>query len=119
MERDLEDYFDWLEDFESEYPQKLVFDSIWLFPSMTHPNKHIDERRFYMIMHKVGQKLEVDYLGTHTMRKTGTYMVYLQSNYNIALVSDLLNHSLEKQTFRYLGLDQEPRENILDTIDFG
>lgn len=119
VERDLEDYFDWLEDFESEHPQKLVFDSIWLFPSMTHPNKHIDERRFYMIMHKVGQKLEVDYLGTHTMRKTGAYMVYQQSNYNIALVSDLLNHSSEKQTFRYLGLDQETRENILDTIDFG
>ena len=119
VERDLEDYFDWLEDFESEHPQKLVFDSIWLFPSMTHPNKHIDERRFYMIMHKVGQKLEVDYLGTHTMRKTGSYMVYQQSNYNIALVSDLLNHSSEKQTFRYLGLDQETRENILDTIDFG
>lgn len=119
VERDLEDYFDWLEDFESEHPQKLVFDSIWLFPSMTHPNKHIDERRFYMIMHTVGQKLEVDYLGTHTMRKTGAYMVYQQSNYNIALVSDLLNHSSEKQTFRYLGLDQETRENILDTIDFG
>lgn len=119
VERDLEDYFDWLEDFESEHPQKLVFDSIWLFPSMTHPNKHIDERRFYMIMHKVGQKLEIDYLGTHTMRKTGAYMVYQQSNYNIALVSDLLNHSSEKQTFRYLGLDQETRENILDTIDFG
>lgn len=119
MERELEDYFDWLEDFENEHPQKLVFDSIWLFPSMTHPNKHIDERRFYMIMHKVGQKLEVDYLGTHTMRKTGAYMVYQQSNYNIALVSDLLNHSSEKQTFRYLGLDQETRENILDTIDFG
>lgn len=119
VERDLEDYFDWLEDFESEHPQKLVFDSIWLFPSMTHPNKHIDERRFYMIMHKVAQKLEVDYLGTHTMRKTGAYMVYQQSNYNITLVSDLLNHSSEKQTFRYLGLDQETRENILDTIDFG
>ncbi|NGC79026.1 site-specific integrase, partial [Lactobacillus reuteri] len=25
----------------------------------------------------------IDYLGTHTMRKTGAYRVYTQTNYNI------------------------------------
>ena len=119
IERDLEDYYDWLEKYESEHPKQTIFTSEWLFPSMTHPNKHIDERRFYMIMHKVGEILQIDYLGTHTMRKTGAYRVYVQSHYNVALVSELLNHSSEKVTFRYLGLDQETREHILDTIDFG
>lgn len=119
VQKDLEDYYDWLENYQQKNPDQSVFFSPWLFPSFTHPEKHIDERRYYMIMHKVGQKLHINYLGTHTMRKTGAYRVYEQSHHNIALVMKLLNHSSEQMTLAYLGLDQESREHILDTIDFG
>lgn len=91
----------------------------WLFPSTTRPQKHIDERQFYNIMAKVGELLGINYLGTHTMRKTGAYRVYVQSNYNIGLVMKLLNHSSEAMTLAYLGLDQVSREHMLDKIDFG
>lgn len=49
----------------------------WLFPSTTRPQKHIDERQFYNVMAKVGELLDINYLGTHTMRKTGAYRVYV------------------------------------------
>ncbi|WP_270362348.1 site-specific integrase [Limosilactobacillus mucosae] len=91
----------------------------WLFPSTTRPQKHIDERQFYNVMAKVGELLDINYLGTHTMRKTGAYRVYVQSNYNIGLVMKLLNHSSEAMTLAYLGLDQVSREHMLDKIDFG
>lgn len=91
----------------------------WLFPSVTRPQKHIDERQFYNVMHRVGELLDINYLGTHTMRKTGAYRVYVQSNYNIGLVMRLLNHSSEAMTLAYLGLDQISREQMLDQIDFG
>lgn len=91
----------------------------WLFPSITRPKKHIDERQFYNVMHRVGELLDINYLGTHTMRKTGAYRVYVQSNYNIGLVMRLLNHSSEAMTLAYLGLDQVSREHMLDKIDFG
>ena len=91
----------------------------WLFPSTTRPQKHIDERQFYNVMAKVGELLDINYLGTHTMRKTGAYRVYVQSNYNIGLVMKLLNHSSEAMTLAYLGLDQVIREHMLDKIDFG
>jgi len=91
----------------------------WLFPSTTRPQKHIDERQFYNVMAKVGDLLGINYLGTHTMRKTGAYRVYVQSNYNIGLVMKLLNHSSEAMTLAYLGLDQVSREHMLDKIDFG
>lgn len=91
----------------------------WLFPSTTRPDKHIDERQFYNVMHRVGELLDINYLGTHTMRKTGAYRVYVQSNYNIGLVMRLLNHSSEAMTLAYLGLDQISREQMLDKIDFG
>ena len=82
----------------------------WLFPSTTRPQKHIDERQFYNVMAKVGDLLDINYLGTHTMRKTGAYRVYVQSNYNIGLVMKLLNHSSEAMTLAYLELDQVSRE---------
>ena len=53
------------------------------------------------------------------MRKTGTYRVYTQSNYNFGLVMHLLNHSSAAMTLTYLRLDQASRENMLDQIDFG
>ena len=53
------------------------------------------------------------------MRKTGAYRVYTQSNYNIGLVMNLLNHSSEAMILAYLGLDQASTEMMLDQIDFG
>ncbi|MFT8811712.1 MAG: site-specific integrase [Liquorilactobacillus satsumensis] len=93
--------------------------SEWLFPSLQHSDRHITEKQFYKIMSKVGDLLEINYLGTHTMRKTGAYRVYTQSNYNIGLVMNLLNHSSEAMTLAYLGLDQASQETMLDKIDFG
>lgn len=119
VEHDLENYYQYLKQYQKDHKKIKVFTSEWLFPSFTHPDRHINRRRYYAIMYAVGQKLGINYLGTHTMRKTGAYRVYEQSNHNIALVMRLLNHSSEKVTLEYLGLDQEARENILDKIDFG
>ncbi|WEV58205.1 tyrosine-type recombinase/integrase [Ligilactobacillus acidipiscis] len=93
--------------------------SKWLFPSTKHLDQHITEKQFYKVMAKVGDLLDLDYLGTHTMRKTGAYRVYMQSNYNIGLIMHLLNHSSEAMTLAYLGLDQASTEEMLDNIDFG
>lgn len=108
---DLLSYYDWLQQ------QNLI--SEWLFPSLQCPERHITEKQFYKVMAKVGDLLGINYLGTHTMRKTGAYRVYMQSNYNIGLVMQLLNHSSEAMTLTYLGLDQASRETILDQINFG
>lgn len=70
-------------------------------------------------MSKVGDLLGIDYLGSHTMSKTGAYRVYTQSNYNIGLVVNFLNHSSEAMTLAYLGWDQASTETMLDHIDFG
>lgn len=110
---DLTDYKNWL--VQKNYYQQ----TLWLFPSTRNPQKHIDERNYYDIMFKTGKLLNIPYLGTHTMRKTGAYMVYVQSNYNIGLVMKLLKHSSEAVTLAYLGLDQKTTENLLDKINFG
>ena len=110
VQDDLTTYYRWLKDNNIQ--------SEWLFPSIKHLNLHISEKQFYKIMAKTGDLLGINYLGTHTMRKTGAYRVYTQTNYNIGLVMSLLNHSSEAMTLKYLGLDQISREKMLDEVNF-
>ena len=110
IKQDLLRYYAWLD--------KNNIYSEWLFPSIKHPERHISEKQFYKIMAKTGDLLNINYLGTHTMRKTGAYRVYTQTNYNIGLVMSLLNHSSEAMTLKYLGLDQVSREQMLDEVKF-
>ncbi len=107
---DLALYIKWL---NQNYPN-----SEWLFPSSEHPDQHISIKQYYKVIRHVGDLLNIDYLGTHTMRKTGAYRVYVQSNYDIGLVMSLLNHSSQAMTLRYLGLDQVSKEKKLDQIHF-
>ena len=111
IENDLLLYHKWLVDEGIESP--------WLFPSTANPQQHITRKQYYKIMTKTGDLLGINYLGTHTMRKTGAYRVYEQTNYNIGFVMNLLNHSDQKATLSYLGLDAVTREALLDTINFG
>ncbi len=110
VKQDLKNYRLWL--------KAQQIESIWLFPSFTDPTKHLTRKQYYKIMAKTGDLLGIDYLGTHTMRKTGAYFVYHQTNFDIGLVMQLLNHSSQQSTLHYLGIDQTTRENILDKIDF-
>ncbi len=107
---DLTIYMKWLNE---NYPA-----SEWLFPSSQHPENHVSIKQYYKVIRHVGDLLGIDYLGTHTMRKTGAYRVYVQSNYDIGLVMSLLNHSSQAMTLRYLGLDQVSKEKKLDLIKF-
>lgn len=119
VKSDLLNYQNWLMKYQMHNPGIKVYDSPWLFPSFANPDNHISGHTYYEVMQKAGDLLGLNYLGTHTMRKTGAYRVYEQSNHNIGLVMKLLNHSSEAVTLNYLGLDQETREMILDNIDFG
>lgn len=111
IEKELLLYQKWLQESEIQ--------SQWLFPSLSNTDKCITRKQYYKIMQKTGNLLGINYLGTHTMRKTGAYRVYEQTNYNIGFVMKLLNHSDQKSTLSYLGLDEVQKEELLDTINFG
>ncbi|MHA8138698.1 tyrosine-type recombinase/integrase [Lactobacillaceae bacterium Scapto_B20] len=98
--------------------RKNKIDSRWLFPNSRDMNRSVTTTQFYRVMMKTGDLLGINYLGTHTMRKTGAYMVYKQSNFNIGLVMKLLNHSSAAMTLHYLGLEEASLESALDKIEF-
>lgn len=111
VKRELKIYYQWL------IAQRI--ESVWLFPSTRDFSRHLSDRMFYKVMSNIGKQLDLNYLGTHTMRKTGAYRIYQQSEYNIGLVMHLLNHSSASSTLSYLGLDLTSQQRALDKIDFG
>lgn len=90
----------------------------WLFPSRsrdrkTGERKHIQRQTLYKMLEKVAEYLEWDFVGTHTLRKTFAYHLYRKTG-NIALVQELLNHSSQAVTLRYIGVTQDELDSALE-----
>jgi integrase len=60
----------------------------------------------YRILNEAAQRVGLDAIGTHTLRKTFGYHTYRQTK-NLGLVQKLLNHSSSVDTLRYIGIEQE------------
>lgn len=90
----------------------------WLFPSRsrdrkTGERKHIQRQTLYKMLEKVAEYLEWDFVGTHTLRKTFAYHLYRKTG-NVALVQELLNHSSQAVTLRYIGVTQDELDSALE-----
>ena len=66
----------------------------------------ITRQRAYQIIKSVCAKHGVYNTGTHTLRKTFGYFLYKSSGKDIAMVMDILNHSNQETTLRYIGITQ-------------
>ena len=75
-----------------------------LFPS--ERNSYLSRIQIYRILNKASEKLSLEKIGTHTMRKTFGYWFY-QRTKDIALLQKILNHSSPRETMIYIGLEQE------------
>ncbi|PSU36218.1 tyrosine-type recombinase/integrase [Photobacterium lutimaris] len=79
--------------------------------SMTRP---LSKTSVYNSLSAVGEIVGV-HMGTHSMRKTRGYHVYNQTK-DIGLVMDMLNHSSERETLRYIGINQEVHDKLAEEI---
>ena len=77
----------------------------YVVPSARAVNKAISREYAYRVIHEAGEAFGLDNLGTHTMRKTFGYHFYLQTK-DIVLLMRIFNHSDEKKTLRYIGIEQ-------------
>lgn len=68
--------------------------------------KPITRQRAYQIIKGICEKHGVHNVGTHTLRKTFGYFLYQESGKDVALVMDILNHSNQETTLRYIGITQ-------------
>lgn len=80
-------------------------------------NKPISRVQAYRILNAGAVRARIkDEIGTHTLRKTFGYHAY-KKGVPVPLLMDILNHSSEKITLRYIGIKQESFNDVYDAIN--
>ncbi|KEQ22864.1 site-specific integrase [Paenibacillus tyrfis] len=78
----------------------------FLIKSREGHNRAITPSMAYKIMRSIAEEFALKEIGCHSLRKTFGYFFYKQYN-DIALLMRLFNHSSEKVTLRYIGVEQD------------
>lgn len=73
----------------------------------------ITERTIQKYLAKVTSELGYHNIGTHSFRKFFATEIYVNNNYNIILVQQLLQHSSAAITQRYIGISSKELEDAL------
>lgn len=87
-------------------------DDEYLIRSRQGKNKPISRSSAYRILRSVASQFGLDEIGTHTLRKTFGYHFY-QQTHDTALLMDIFNHSSEKVTLRYIGVNQDMKDKAM------
>ncbi|MED3087639.1 site-specific integrase [Bacillus toyonensis] len=84
----------------------------YLLRSRKGKNRPIGRSMAYKILKSTAAEFGLDEIGTHTLRKTYGYHMYMQTK-NIALLMEIFNHSSEKVTLRYIGVNQDAMDKAM------
>ncbi len=87
-------------------------DHEYLICSRQGKNKPIGRSMAYKILRSTAEEFGLDEIGTHTLRKTFGYHMYRQTK-NIALLMEIFNHSSERVTLRYIGVNQDVMDKAM------
>lgn len=90
----------------------------YVFQSRKGINSPISTTQAYRILKEGAESLNIENFGTHSLRKTWGYWTYKASRYNIGLIMDTFNHSSEKITLKYIGIDQESKDELYSLVQF-
>ena len=89
-------------------------DDDYLFPSRKG-NKPITRVQAYRILNDVAEKLGIEEVGTHTLRKTFGYWHYQQYK-DVAILQEIFNHSAPSITLRYIGINADIIDASIDNF---
>jgi len=87
----------------------------YLFQSRKGKNKPISRVQAYRILNSAGAKVGLKEIGTHTLRKTFGYWHYKQ-NKDVALLQQIFNHSAPSVTLRYIGINEDVKDNSIENF---
>ena len=70
----------------------------------------------YRILTEAAKTVGIEDFGTHSLRKTWGYWTYSASRYNIGLIMDMFNHSSPAITLRYVGINQDQKDELYSMV---
>src|SRR5690606_9634676 len=83
----------------------------WLFPSRKG-DKPISRVQAWRILNAAASRAGLNIeLGTHSLRKTFAYHAY-NNGTDITLLMRVLNHGSQRETLRYIGIEQEAIDDV-------
>lgn len=87
-------------------------DNEYLFPSQKG-NLPITRVQAYRILKEAGEKLGLENIGSHSLRKSMGYHMY-QKNKDAEVLRRIFNHSSPSITQRYIGVSQDEIDRAID-----
>ena len=87
-------------------------DNDYIVVSRKGMNRPISRIQAYRILNAAAAELRLEEIGTHTMRKTFGYWHYKQHK-DIAILQDIFNHSAPSITLKYIGINDDVKDNTL------
>lgn len=79
---------------------------------------HIQRIQAYKVLKDAANLCNIENFGTHSMRKTWGYWTYKASKYNIGLIMETFNHSSQNVTLRYIGINQDQKDELYSLVQF-
>jgi integrase len=89
----------------------------YLFSSRKGKNSPIRREQAYRILKEAANAFGLDCIGCHTLRKTFGYFLYKETN-DIVAIKELFNHSDIGVTLRYIGMNQDKKDNVVKKLSF-
>lgn len=93
--------------------QRLAWDD-YIFQSQK--GGYLGRIQIYRVLKEAATDLGIENFGTHSLRKTWGYWTYKISKYNIGLIMDTFNHSSPGVTLRYIGINQDQKDELYSIV---
>ncbi|MFR2270701.1 MAG: tyrosine-type recombinase/integrase [Clostridium sp.] len=91
----------------------------YLIKSRQGYNKPITRERAYQILNEASRDIGLDMnIGTHTMRKTAGYNLYIASNKDVGLVMEILGQKDMASTLRYIGINNMDIDKCIRKLSY-
>lgn len=101
----------------SEYMKKFkLTNESYLFSSKK--GGYIGRIQAYRVLKEAADIMGIENFGTHSLRKSWGYWTYKISRYNIGLIMDTFNHSSQAITLRYIGVNQDQKDELYSIVQF-
>ena len=79
-------------------------------------SKPISRQQAHHVLKLAANKLGLEDVGTHTLRKTFGYWHYKQYG-DVAILQEIFNHSAPSITLRYIGITQDMKDKTIEELD--
>ena len=76
---------------------------------------YISRIQAYAVLNEAAKEVNLNEIGTHTLRKTFGYHFY-QRTKDVALLQNIFNHSAPSVTLRYIGINQDIIDSAVENF---